>query len=79
MVSIGHTWCHLFNFCYLKCKALRENFVVYWRAPYIHQSPSFKLGGILCLLLKGGREIMPTHRCKNPPIRKPHGQHRFCS
>jgi hypothetical protein len=39
------------------------------------------LGGILCLLLKGEREIMPTHRSKtlsllrsrykNPPIHSP--------
>jgi hypothetical protein len=38
-----------------------------WRAPYIHQVPSYKLEGILCLLVKDGREIMPTCRCKNPP------------
>jgi hypothetical protein len=32
----------------------------------MHESPYKKLGGILCLFIKGGREIMPTFRCKNP-------------
>jgi len=36
-------------------------------SPYIHQFSSYKLGGISCLLLKDGKEIMPTCRCKNPP------------
>jgi hypothetical protein len=38
-----------------------------WRAPYIHEFLTLKLGGILSPLLKGGREIMATYRCKNPP------------
>jgi hypothetical protein len=29
-----------------------------WSAHYIHEYPSYKRGGILCLLLKSGREIM---------------------
>jgi len=31
-----------------------------WGALYIHEFPSWKLGRILCLLLKDGREIMPA-------------------
>jgi hypothetical protein len=28
--------------------------------------PPRYMGGKLCLVLKGGRQIMPTYRCKNP-------------
>jgi hypothetical protein len=38
------------------------------RAPYIHELPSYKLGGILCLLLKGGREIMPFVGVRTLPL-----------
>jgi len=60
-----------------------------WTAPYIHQFPSYKLGGILCLLLKDEGAIMPTigvrtlpllkSRHKDPPIYTPSDLHRFGS
>jgi hypothetical protein len=48
-------------------KALRENLCHTERAPYMYEFPSKKLGGILYLLLKRGRQIMLTCRCKKPP------------
>jgi hypothetical protein len=45
--------------------------LIMWKAPYIHQFPSSKLGGVVCLLLKDVREIIPTCKCKNPPIHTP--------
>ncbi len=42
--------------------------------------PVEDLGGILCLLLKGGTEIMPTYGCKEPSHSyTPHDLHRFGS
>jgi hypothetical protein len=38
------------------------------RAPYIHEFPSYKLGGILYHLLKGGREIMPFVGVRTLPL-----------
>ncbi len=44
-----------------------QNVVVCWRAAHIYEYPSWKGGGILHLLLKKGREIMPYYRYKFPP------------
>ncbi len=34
-------------------------------------------GYYVWLLIKGGREIMPTYSCKNPPIHRPHDLEKF--
>lgn len=47
-------------------KALEEISYCNWRAPYIHEFPSLKIRGILCLLIKSGRELTPTCRHKIP-------------
>ncbi len=38
---------------FLTHKAFVENLYGMWRAPYNYQFPSYKLGGILCLLPQG--------------------------
>ncbi len=44
-----------------------QNVIVCWRAPHIYEYLSWKGRGILHLLLKRGREIMPYYRYKFPP------------
>jgi hypothetical protein len=58
-------------------KALSENLSCTWRAPYIHEFPSYNLGGILCLLI--GVRTLPLLRSRPeiPPIHMPRDQHRF--
>ncbi len=36
----------------------------------MHECPSYKRGGIICIFLKSGKETIPTYRCKFPPLFK---------
>jgi len=44
-----------------------EKFVVYAEGTSYPSISLLEIGCTLWLLLKGGGEIMPTGRCKNPP------------
>ncbi len=48
-----------------------------WRAPYIHEFPSYSLGGILCLLIGVRTLRLLRSRPDMPPIHMPGDQHRF--
>jgi hypothetical protein len=45
---------------------IRRYFVMFVECTLYSSISLLKWGGILCLILKDGREIMPTYRCKNP-------------
>jgi hypothetical protein len=38
-----------------------------YHKPNLRISQSIEMGGILCLLLNSGREILTTYKFKNPP------------
>lgn len=36
----------------------------------MHEGPSCKRGGIICIFFKSGKETIPNYRCKFPPLFK---------